>query len=171
MNDVRYGGFFRRTAAFLADQVVLAVFYGIIFFISVRILGIEGVSWLNLADSTEEAGGLRLFASYEGMTLILNMAYFTYFHGTLGRTPGKRLFGLRVLRTDGLPITPGTAFLRWAGYAVSALPFLLGFLWVAVDRRKQGWHDKIAVTVVVRVRKQRTAPPAATEAQWVVSAP
>lgn len=169
MNDVRYGGFFRRTAAFLADQVVLAVFYGIIFFISVRILGIEGVSWLNLADSTEEAGGLRLFASYEGMTLILNMAYFTYFHGTLGRTPGKRLFGLRVLRPDGLPITPGTAFLRWAGYAVSFLPFLLGFVWVAVDRRKQGWHDKIAGTVVVRERRKET--PTLTETQCVVSTP
>lgn len=169
MNDVRYGGFFRRTAAFLADQVVLAVFYGIIFFISVRILGIEGVSWLNLADSIEEAGGLRLFASYEGMTLILNMAYFTYFHGTLGRTPGKRLFGLRVLRTDGLPITPGTAFLRWAGYAVSFLPFLLGFVWVAVDRRKQGWHDKIAGTVVVRERRKET--PTLTETQCVVSTP
>jgi uncharacterized RDD family membrane protein YckC len=169
MNDVRYGGFFRRTAAFLADQVVLAVLYGIVFFIGVRILGIDGVSWFTLSDSIEEEGGFRLFAAYEGMTLVLNMAYFTYFHGTIGRTPGKRLFGLRVLRTDGRPVTPGPAFLRWAGYLVSFLPFLAGFLWIAVDRRKQGWHDKIAGTVVVREKKREVL--AATEAEWVVSTP
>lgn len=171
MNDVRYGGFFRRIAAFLVDLVLLAVFYGIAFFISMRILGIEGVSWLALSDSIEHERGFRLFASYEGMTLILNMTYFTYFHGTIGRTPGKGLFGLRVLRTDGRPVTPGIAFLRWAGYAVSFISLLLGFLWIAVDRRKQGWHDKIAGTVVVRAREKRKAPPATMEAQWVVSAP
>jgi len=169
MNDIRYGGFFRRIAAFLADQVLLAVLYSIVFFISIRILGIDGISWFTLSDSIEEEGGMRLFVSYEWMTLVLSMAYFTYFHGTTGRTPGKGLFGLRVLQKDGTPVTPGIAFLRWVGYVVSFLPFMLGFVWVAVDRRKQGWHDKIAGTVVVRERRKET--PALTETQCVVSTP
>jgi uncharacterized RDD family membrane protein YckC len=50
-------------------------------------------------------------------------------------------------------MTLGIAFLRWAAYHLSSI-LLLGFLWVAVDRRKQGWHDKIAGTVVVSVRRE-----------------
>ena len=77
------------------------------------------------------------------------MAYFTYFHGTTGQTPGKRLLGLRVVQETGEPIGLGTAFLRWVGYIVSGIPMLMGFLWAGADRRKQGWHDKIAGTVVI----------------------
>ena len=49
---------------------------------------------------------------------------------------------------------PGTGqwVIRYLAYYLSALVFFLGFLWVAFDRRKQGWHDKIAGTVVVRDR-------------------
>ncbi|MEO8407836.1 MAG: RDD family protein, partial [Oxalobacteraceae bacterium] len=44
------------------------------------------------------------------------------------------------------------------GYFVSALPFCLGLIWVGLDKRKQGWHDKLAGTVVVRPKKRGTAP-------------
>jgi uncharacterized RDD family membrane protein YckC len=43
--------------------------------------------------------------------------------------------------------------LRYAGYFVALLPVGLGILWVAFDARKQGWHDKLAKTVVVRGRR------------------
>ena len=51
-------------------------------------------------------------------------------------------------RTGGAPST-ASLVKRYAGYLVSMLPFFLGFAWIAIDRRKQGWHDKIAGTVVV----------------------
>ena len=41
---------------------------------------------------------------------------------------------------------------RYLGYYVSTIPLMLGFLWVAFDARKQGWHDKMANTVVIRKR-------------------
>ncbi len=81
------------------------------------------------------------------------IAYFTYFHGTTGRTPGKMLLGLQVLSADGTPISFGIAFLRAVGYLVSGALFNIGFIWVAFDKRKQGWHDKIAGTVVI-IREQ-----------------
>lgn len=67
-----------------------------------------------------------------------------------GATPGKLALGLKVVdaRTGGQPAT-GRLVLRFLCYLVSALPLYLGFLWIAVDRRKQGWHDKIAGTVVI----------------------
>jgi hypothetical protein len=77
------------------------------------------------------------------------MAYFTYFHGMKGRTPGKMMLGLQVLSTDGTPITFGIAFLRSVGYLVSSALLNIGFIWAAFDGKKQGWHDKIAGTVVI----------------------
>ena len=65
------------------------------------------------------------------------------------KTLGQALLGLRVLRTDGRPLTLGPAVRRVLGYYVSFLALFIGFLWVLVDDRRQGWHDKIADTVVV----------------------
>ena len=41
------------------------------------------------------------------------------------------------------------AFIRFVAYLASMLPLMLGFLWVLKDSRKQGFHDKIANTVVL----------------------
>jgi uncharacterized RDD family membrane protein YckC len=90
--------------------------------------------------------------------LCLNCFYFTYFHGLTGQTPGKMLFRVRVTRLDGETMTMGIAFLRWAAYHLSSI-LLLGFLWVAVDPRKQGWHDKIAGTVVIADRRESAQMP------------
>lgn len=68
-----------------------------------------------------------------------------------GATPGKMLLGLKVLdaKTGNL-LTIGQALLRYAGYILSSLIFCLGYIWVGFDKKKQGWHDKMAKTVVVR---------------------
>jgi uncharacterized RDD family membrane protein YckC len=63
---------------------------------------------------------------------------------------GNRLLGLRVVKLDGSPVTLGTAIVRWIGLVISFVVILLGVIWVGFDPRKQGWHDKIAGTVVVR---------------------
>lgn len=67
-----------------------------------------------------------------------------------GATPGKMAVSARIVdATTGGP--PSTARLvgRYFGYIVSTLPLFLGFIWIAIDRRKQGFHDKLANTVVV----------------------
>ena len=68
-----------------------------------------------------------------------------------GQTPGKMAVGAKIVDVDtGEPITVGKGVLRYLGYFVSTLVFMLGFIWVALDSRKRGWHDYIAGTVVVR---------------------
>ena len=49
-------------------------------------------------------------------------------------------------------LTPGVgqSIVRYVAYFASIIPFFLGFLWIAVDKKKQGWHDKIAKTVVIK---------------------
>ena len=68
-----------------------------------------------------------------------------------GATPGKMAVKARIVKADDLG-QPSTGRLvgRFFAYFVSIIPLFLGFLWIAFDRRKQGWHDKIAGTVVIR---------------------
>jgi uncharacterized RDD family membrane protein YckC len=72
-------------------------------------------------------------------------------------TPGKMAIKARIVdaRTGGRPSTAQLVG-RYFAYYLSAIPLMLGFLWIAFDARKQGWHDKLANTVVVRPR--RNAP-------------
>jgi uncharacterized RDD family membrane protein YckC len=66
-------------------------------------------------------------------------------------TPGKMVVSAKIVdaKTLGEPST-GQLIVRYVGYFISAFVFGLGFLWVAFDKRKQGWHDKIAGTLVVK---------------------
>ena len=68
-----------------------------------------------------------------------------------GATPGKMAIRAHIVdaRTGGRPSVRRLA-LRYLGYFVSTLPLFLGYVWVAFDPRKQGWHDKMAGTIVVR---------------------
>jgi uncharacterized RDD family membrane protein YckC len=66
-------------------------------------------------------------------------------------TPGKLVLGLRIVDAEtGDTPTMGRLTLRYVGYLISALPLGLGYLWALWDRRNQGWHDKMAGTLVVR---------------------
>jgi len=74
-------------------------------------------------------------------------------------TPGKMAISARVVdaKTGGNP-SVGQYIGRYFGYFVSSIPALLGIIWVGLDQRKQGWHDKLAGTVVVRAKYSNPAP-------------
>jgi uncharacterized RDD family membrane protein YckC len=70
-----------------------------------------------------------------------------------GATVGDIIFGIKVIRADGAPIDWVTAIVRALACFLSLIFVGLGFLWIAFDPEKQGWHDKIAGTVVVKLPK------------------
>lgn len=86
------------------------------------------------------------------MPPLLSMIYFTILHAYGGQTIGKMIMGLRVVSEEGGSISPGEAFLRWAGSLFSSLPFAMGFFWAFFDRKKCAWHDKLAGTQVIAIR-------------------
>ncbi len=145
-----FGGFWRRTMAFFIDKLILLFISLLMLFVGLLAL------WIGFPAQYREIFpegilelGIRFVLFYVLMAMLIHMLYFTCFHGTTGQTPGKMIFGLRVVQSTGEEMTPGIGFLRWAGYFVSAI-FYLGFFWIAVDPKKQGWHDKIAGTLVIR---------------------
>ncbi len=69
------------------------------------------------------------------------------------------LLSLRVVdATTGNTLSVGQSLGRYLGYYVSTIPLLIGLIWVAFDSKKQGWHDKLAGTVVVRARSRGSEP-------------
>lgn len=165
MTGYHYGGFWRRGAAIFIDKIILYLLYIILIFLEFTVLpsspyahrpGIPSGIW---ADMT--AG---FIIGHFIMSIFISAVYFTYFHGSTGRTPGKMLLGLKVVQTAEKNMTYGIAFLRWIGYFVSALPLYIGFLWAAFDGKKQGWHDKIAGTVVILINNDEyRMPPSVDE--------
>jgi uncharacterized RDD family membrane protein YckC len=84
------------------------------------------------------------------IAFLITVGYFVYFWGK-GQTIGMRVFHLRVAdAVTGQPIGYGRAALRYLGYVISAIVCYIGLIWAAFDGRKQGWHDKIANTVVLQ---------------------
>jgi uncharacterized RDD family membrane protein YckC len=83
--------------------------------------------------------------------IVVPLIYFPYFWQASGQTPGMRMMGIKVVRdADGGAVSWGTAILRLIGYWVSALVFYIGYVWIFIDKRKRGWHDLIAGTVVIK---------------------
>jgi uncharacterized RDD family membrane protein YckC len=155
MTNKGFGGFWRRLWAYTVDKFILYLMSLILFLIGLIAMGLGGVSPWSIVMTGDLPRGMGLFmALYLVTAFLMDMVYFIWFHGTIGRTLGKRLFGLRVIRISGEKMTLGIAFLRWVGSLVSGICFFLGFIWIAFDHRKQGWQDKIAATLVVRVQNE-----------------
>jgi uncharacterized RDD family membrane protein YckC len=82
---------------------------------------------------------------------LVALAYFAGMWTWKGTTVGGIVLNLKVVRLDDQPVTITVALVRALAAAFSVVVFFLGFLWIAWDKEKQGWHDKIAGTVVVRL--------------------
>ena len=79
------------------------------------------------------------------------LAYFTGMWAWKGTTVGGVVLNLKVVRLDDQPVTFVVALVRALAAAFSVMMCFLGILWIAWDKESQGWHDRIAGTVVVRL--------------------
>ena len=145
-SEVPWGGFFRRSAAFLIDLSVLTALSFVLFYFSYVGYSV-GLAAHHQTLSEDNLDVFLLFFSTGWIALIA--AYFVLLHGMAGKTVGKWLFGLRVVSADQKPITYRQALVRWLGALISAI-FGLGFLWILFSQEKRGWHDLLAGTWVIR---------------------
>lgn len=144
--ELEYVGFWLRVAAALIDSVLVAI---ICFPILHAVYG--PAYW----DATEFIKGPVDFL----LTWVFPAVAVVLFWIARQATPGKMAISARIVDADtgGKPST-GQLIVRYLGYYVSMLPLFLGIFWVGFDRRKQGWHDKIARTVVVRPKARGRQP-------------
>jgi uncharacterized RDD family membrane protein YckC len=141
---VRFASHGARLVAYIVDGILVGVLVTI-----VAVLLSFGVAALAVAgaDGLAVLGGLLVVVAIFAVSL----GYFPWFWVKGGATPGMRIFNLRVVRDrDGGPIGWGEALLRLVGFWVSSIVFYLGFAWILIDKRRRGWHDLIAGTVMVQ---------------------
>lgn len=140
-STVHYAGFWVRLAAALIDLFLLGAFTGLIHFV----VFLESPFNLGVQDGHFHVISNKDWFDQTLVAVISIIMWVRY----LG-TPGKLLLGCHVLDARTLkPVTYKQSLLRYVGYIVSFVPFGLGFVWIAWDARKQGFHDKIAKTVVL----------------------
>jgi uncharacterized RDD family membrane protein YckC len=137
--DTKYAGFWLRLGALLIDQLIIAVVVVII------LLAIFGTQYLELQQRGETLWADILFQ------VVLPAVAAILFWRYRGATPGKMLLSAKIVDADTLgPPSTGRLIGRYFAYLVSIVPVFFGFVWIAFDKRKQGWHDKLAGTVVIR---------------------
>lgn len=143
---VRFAGHGSRLVAYIVDGLIqFAV--AIVLFLAVSALLVGAASTDNGAATGAAIGGLLLVIL---LVILFTLAYFPWFWTHGGQTPGMRMMHIRVVRdADGGPIGWGPAILRLIGYWVNQAVFYIGFIWIFVDKRRRGWHDLIAGTVVI----------------------
>jgi uncharacterized RDD family membrane protein YckC len=143
MNQQEYAGFWIRAVASLIDSILMLM-------IIVPVLtAIYGTGYWELETPQVTHGALDVVMNYI-FPIVVVIVFWVY----KSATPGKMMLGLTIVdaKTGGKPST-GQFIGRYLGYYVSMLPLFLGFIWVAFDKRKQGWHDKLAGTVVIKTNK------------------
>jgi uncharacterized RDD family membrane protein YckC len=125
-------GFWIRTFAYIIDIIVLGIVTGVL------------TTVLRLDPATNG----------NGLGLLINLIYFIVLWSSTGggQTLGMRIFNLKVIRTDGSDLSIVQAVIRWVGLFLSFVVIFIGVIWVAFDSEKQGWHDKIAGTYVVKTK-------------------
>ena len=150
---LEFAGFWRRLAAFLIDIFSLAVICSVILltFAPYNWFGFGGLWGSSDVFNEPLWRALPYLIAGNLLSLLVNIAYFVAFWVWRGQTPGKMLLGIKLVRQDASKVTIGVALLRYLGYIVSAAVLFIGFIWVAFDDRKQGFHDKMAETYVVRI--------------------
>jgi len=147
-------GFGRRLAAMFIDGLFVT-FVSMLLLVVIYMLGIL---WSFIIKAEP-----KWIDTIFGYLLVLvplflvSILYFVAYWVRSGQTFGNSVMGIKVVAADGTPPTTSKAILRYLGYIISAIPFSLGFLWVAVDKKRQGWHDKIAGSFVVDVEEELSA--------------
>ena len=138
-----YAGFVSRLIAYSIDVFIVVFTLMFMGWLINAVLGIFNIDEFSRTSSLNKILVSGVFG------LLYSAAYFIFFWTMIGQTPGKSLMGLRIVTIDGRSLSFVRSVRRLLGYIISILAIWIGFLWILVDNRRQGWHDKIAGTIVI----------------------
>ena len=134
--EVEYAGFWIRVLASIIDTLIIAA------------LTLPIAGFLITGDGI--FGGVIGFLFNYIFPAVAVILFWVY----KSATPGKMVFNLKIINVNtGEKPYVGQLIGRYLSYYVSILPLMLGIIWVAFDKKKQGWHDKLAATAVIKAEE------------------
>ena len=138
MKNPQYAGFWIRSAAVLIDVAIMIVV------LYIPLTFIYGMNYWT--EPKLISGFWDILLNYIVPT-VATIWFWLRFFGT----PGKMLLKLKIVDAkSGGKLTFWQAVGRYFAYIPAILPMFFGLIWIAFDDKKQGWHDKLAGTVVIR---------------------
>lgn len=142
--DLPKAGFWIRAAAAFVDTLISGALQGVILFLFAGLL--------SLLLRGYNSDSLLMISLAWLLSGSISIVYYVYFTAFGGQTPGKMALRIKVVRTDSSSLTLGRAFYREViGKFVSGIILGIGYLMIAFDEKKQGLHDRMADTYVVRL--------------------
>jgi uncharacterized RDD family membrane protein YckC len=140
--EYEYAGFWIRVGATFIDVFLLSI---ILLPLTMMVYG----------DLTWKREGLILGSADFLINYVLPFVATILFWLYKSATPGKMVLNIKVVDVDtGEKLSVGQSIGRYFAYIPAMAILMIGIIWVAFDKRKQGWHDKLAKTVVIRKRKK-----------------
>jgi uncharacterized RDD family membrane protein YckC len=144
----QYVGFWLRFLAFCIDSIIASL---VISPLVVMVVGEVDLASYDLNDPVSLMALLTTLSinlSFDATLMGVAVILFWIFKSS---TPGKMVFKATIVNaTDGGKPKPVRLIIRYLGYFLNIFALGLGFYWIGFDKRKQGWHDKLAGTVVIR---------------------
>ncbi|MFA6684747.1 MAG: RDD family protein, partial [Arcobacteraceae bacterium] len=138
IDNVEYAGFWIRVGASFIDGLLFAIFT-------------LPITMIVYGDTLWESESMILGPADFLINYVLPAVVVVLFWLYKSATPGKMIFKLKVVdATTGNVLTVGQAIGRYLAYFLASIPLLLGIIWIVFDNKKQGWHDKLANTAVIR---------------------
>ncbi len=156
-SEIIYASFWERLVASLLDTLILAVPIGIlVYFLS------DG-QWMDFeqfqnAIQMAQYGNAKALESMPQTDMtwellfeaLMMLVIIIFWRRWAGATPGKKMLGIEVVNfTDNTPLTNKQIIIRYIGYLISTLPFLLGFFMVLFRQDRRALHDLLAGTAVI----------------------
>ncbi len=149
--NMQYAGGGARLLAAIIDNIILVLVGFVLGFVIGMVMGKSG----------------QILSTI--LSLVISIYYWVFYQASSGQTLGKKAMGIKVVDMAGNKPSAMTFFLREIiGKLVSAIILFIGYLMILWDGKKQGLHDKIAGTVVVRVANMPAQSPAANTTSTAV---
>lgn len=137
IKEFEYAGFIDRLLAGILDTIIIYL----------PIIIIENII---IFTTLKPLSTIILFE------IILPFIITIFFWTSKSATPGKLIMNMYIVdEKTGNPIEMAQSIMRYIGYFPAMLIFGLGLIWIAVDQKNQGWHDKIAGTIVIKKKKSK----------------
>lgn len=145
--EFNYVGFWKRLVAYIIDSILLMLVLAPITYLLMGDMSPQAMNDPVMVDGMLASIGLLPMVLLYVLPIALIIGFWAYKQAT----PGKMLFSAKIVdaKTGEKPDTM-QCVVRYIGYIISTIPLCLGFLWIAFDAKKQGWHDKISGTVVIK---------------------
>ena len=145
--EQKYVGFWARFAANFLDGILISIFVSPASIYMGYLVSKGDFFWYSRISEY----GARAIAFYS-VLYILSQVILLVLWSKKQASIGKMAISVKIVdaKTGGAP-TKKQLIGRYFAYVLSTLPLGLGFLWIAFDPKKQGWHDKLAGTAVIYV--------------------